>query len=171
MLKLLFLSEAMQTPKPNAKAAALQRVRTLTHLLDNAITVPGTSYRIGIDPLLGLFPGAGDIAGSVLSAYIILEAARFGLPRETLVRMLLNLASDSVLGSLPIVGDLFDATWKANSRNLALLEAHVDAPQTRKPANRMFVALILLGLLLIVVGAATVAVLLVNLLFRAISGS
>ena len=92
--------------QPNAKASALQRVRTLTHLLDNSISIPGTRYRIGLDPLLGLLPGAGDIAGAALSAYIVLEAARFGLPRETLVKMLVNLASDSVLGSLPIVARL-----------------------------------------------------------------
>ena len=170
MLNIICLSEAMQTSKTNAKASALQRVRTLTHLLDNAITIPGTSYRIGLDPLLGLLPGAGDIAGSVLSAYIILEAARFGLPRETLVRMLINLASDAALGSLPIVGDVFDATWKANSRNLALLEAHVNAPEPRKSANRGFLVLIVIGLVLIVVGVATLAVLVVNLLLKVING-
>lgn len=149
---------------------ALQRVRLLTRLLDNAIPIPGTDYRIGLDPLLGLLPASGDTIGAILSAYIVLEAARFGLPRETLTRMVLNFLLDSVLGSLPFLGDIFDATWKSNSRNLALLEAHVNSPQPSRRADRWFIVLLVIVLAAIVIGATALTVLILSLLWRAIAG-
>lgn len=154
-------------PKPN-NPSALRRVRTLSYLLDNAIRIPGTRHRIGLDPLIGLLTGGGDIAGAILSAYIILEATRFGLPRKTLMQMLGNLLTDSIVGSLPLIGDLFDVTWKANTRNLALLEAHVANPQPQRAADRGFIFFVIALLVLIVVGVAAVTVLVVNLLFRAL---
>jgi Domain of unknown function (DUF4112) len=157
-------------PKNTDQASALQRVRLVSHLLDNAIPIPGTRARIGLDPLLGLLPGAGDFLGAALSAYIVIEAARFGLPRETLTQMVTNLVFDSVGGSLPVLGDVFDATWKANSRNLALLEAHVATPSPKKAANRGFVVLIILLLILLLVGIAAIATLLITWLLKTIAG-
>ena len=147
----------------------LQRLRGLTHVLDNAIAIPGTRVRVGLDPLLGLLPGGGDLAGAVLSAYIVLEAARFGLPKETLLRMLTNLVLDTVLGSVPLVGDFFDATWKANSRNLDLLEAHVKNPRPQRAADRLFLIFLVLALVLFVVGAGAIAVLFASFLFHLFS--
>ncbi|HEY9908358.1 MAG TPA: DUF4112 domain-containing protein, partial [Thermosynechococcaceae cyanobacterium] len=146
-----------------------QRLRTLTHVLDKSISIPGTRHRIGIDPLLGLLPGGGDVAGAVLSAYIVLSAAQFGLPKETLVRMLSNLLLDMVLGALPFLGDFFDATWKANSRNLDLLEAHVKNPRPQKAADRTFLVFLVIALALIVIGTGAIAVFLVSFLFNTIS--
>lgn len=149
---------------------ALQRVRTVSRLLDNAIPIPGTRFRLGLDPILGLLPGAGDFLGAALSAYIVIEAARFGLPREMLVQMVTNLVLDAVGGSIPVIGDIFDATWKANSRNLALLEAHVATPEPKKPADRRFVILIVIAMVLLLVGIATVAALLLSWLVQALHG-
>lgn len=157
-------------PQSTNKSSALQRVRLVSHLLDNAIPIPGTRFRVGLDPILGLLPGAGDFLGAVLSAYIVVEAARFGLPRETLVQMVTNLVLDSVGGSLPVLGDVFDATWKANSRNLALLEAHVATPSPNKAADRRFVILIILSLVALLIGIAVVATLLITWLVKTISG-
>ncbi|HEY9883356.1 MAG TPA: DUF4112 domain-containing protein [Thermosynechococcaceae cyanobacterium] len=149
---------------------ALQRVRTLSRLLDNAIPIPGTRFRLGLDPVLGLLPGAGDFVGAALSVYMVIEAARFGLPRKTLVQMVTNLVLDSVGGSVPVLGDLFDATWKANSRNLALLEAHVATPEPAKAADRRFVIFIVLALLLLLVGIGVVATLLISWVVRTLAG-
>ncbi|PSB24587.1 DUF4112 domain-containing protein [Stenomitos frigidus] len=157
-------------PKNINKPSALKRVRLVSHLLDNAIPIPGTRFRVGLDPILGLLPGAGDFLGAALSAYIVIEAARFGLPRETLTQMVTNLVLDSVGGSLPVLGDVFDATWKANSRNLALLEAHVATPSPKKAANRGFVVLIILLLVVLLVGIAAIATLLITWLLKTISG-
>lgn len=151
-----------------SKVSALKRIRTLSHLLDNAIPIPGTTHRIGIDPLLGLLPGAGDVTGAVLSAYIVLEAARFGLPRATLARMTLNIVSETALGSLPLLGDFFDATWKANSRNIALLEAHLDQPRPSQTTQWWFLILLLVGLIAVVIGLAAFGVFLFELLIRAV---
>ncbi|MBW4580823.1 MAG: DUF4112 domain-containing protein [Tildeniella nuda ZEHNDER 1965/U140] len=160
----------VSSPQNANKPSALQRIRLVTHLLENAIAIPGTRIRFGLDPILGLLPGAGDFLGAAVSAYIVIEAARFGLPRETLVQMVTNLVLDSVGGSLPVLGDVFDATWKANSRNLALLEAHVATPLPTKAADRRFVILIVLALIVLLIGIAAVATLLITWLVKTISG-
>lgn len=84
--------------------------------------MPGTPFRIGLDPIIGLVPGLGDVAGAVLSGYIITIGARLGAPPLVLIRMIGNVAIDMAIGSIPLLGDLFDFGWKANTRNLALIE-------------------------------------------------
>jgi hypothetical protein len=131
--------------------AALER---LSYYLDELFVVPGTSYRIGLDPIVGLLPGIGDVTTSAASAYIVARAAALGVPRATLARMLLVLVVDAVFGSLPLVGDAFDAVWKANRRNVRLLESRLDAP-ARVEQDRRFVLVVtaVLTLLLVLVGA------------------
>ena len=103
----------------------IRRVRVLARLLDDSIAIPGTGWKIGLDPIVGLIPGIGDLIGAVLSAYIILEAARAEVSGFTLVRMVVNVGIDTVLGSVPGLGDIFDAAWKSNTKNVALLERHL----------------------------------------------
>lgn len=152
------------------KLGALQRLRKLSRLLDNAITIPGTKFRIGLDPIIGLLPGAGDFVGLALSAYIVLEAARLGLPRGTLGKMVFNILLESVVGAVPVVGDFFDFAWKANARNLELLETHFNVPRESEKANRWFIFLLVLGLLAVGIGIITFSVLVIRLLISAISG-
>src|SRR6184192_1235818 len=106
-------------------ASRTKRVRVLAKLLDNSIGIPGTGWKIGFDPIVGLIPGIGDLIGAVLSGYIILEAARAEVPGYTLARMLVNVGIDTLLGAVPAVGDVFDAAWKSNTKNVALLERHL----------------------------------------------
>ena len=106
----------------------LARLRRASEYFDSAFRIPGTDYRIGLDPLLSLLPVVGDATGAAVSAYIVAEAAALGVPRATLARMVFNVAVDAAVGSLPVVGDVFDAAWKANVRNVRLLEARVEAP-------------------------------------------
>ncbi len=105
--------------------AALKRARTMGTLLDEAVEIPGINYRVGLDPVLSIAPVSGDAAGAVLSLYIVAEAARLGVPPKTLLRMAGNIAVDAVAGSVPVLGTLVDAVWKANKRNVALLEDHL----------------------------------------------
>jgi hypothetical protein len=135
-------------------ANRLQRLRSLSHLLDNAIPVPGTKYRVGLDPILGLLPGAGDIIGTGFSAYIILEAARMGLSKVTLSRMAFNILLETIVGSVPFIGDLFDFAWKANVKNLELLESHIAKPRASKKADLWFAILLIVGLFAVVLGIA-----------------
>lgn len=120
----------------------LQHLRRLAYWLDEGIGIPGTRFRIGLDPILGLIPGVGDAAGALLGAAILMEAARRGVPRGVLVRITANLVLDAALGSVPLLGDLFDMAWKANVRNLALLEREaLGAPATARADTRLVVLL------------------------------
>jgi hypothetical protein len=130
--------------------ARTRRVRTLARLLDNAITVPGTSWKIGLDPIIGLIPGVGDMVGAVLSGYIVLEAVRAEVPTFTLARMLVNVGIDTLLGAVPAVGDVFDAAWKSNAMNVALLESHLVATGSAPPKRRNVIGVMVLALLVLV---------------------
>lgn len=140
-----------QSPLPQGQTHRLTQLQRLSHLLDNAIAIPGTNYRIGLDPFLGLVPGAGDVAGTALSAYIVIQAARWKLPAATLLRMLGNVCMDWLVGTIPLLGDLFDVGWKSNARNVSLLEDHLASPQQSQAADRWVVFLVfaVLGLLLV----------------------
>jgi hypothetical protein len=142
----------------------VQRLRRVGWLLDSSIPIPGTRYTLGIDQLIGLVPGIGDLAGGFLSLYIIVEAARMGVPRGVLLRMGWNVAVDTLVGEVPILGDLFDIGFKANIRNLALLDAFLARPvDVRRASGRLVVALVA-GLLALTAGAVALAVVLVHAL-------
>jgi hypothetical protein len=96
--------------------------------MDQAVRIPGSPIRFGLDALIGLLPGIGDVVGGVISTWFLVTGARLGAPPAVLARMGLNVAVDALLGAIPLLGDLFDVGWKANVRNLALLEAHVSDP-------------------------------------------
>ncbi|MGC9502383.1 MAG: DUF4112 domain-containing protein [Baaleninema sp.] len=165
-----------QRPKmpshPENRTQTVRQLRRLSHLLDNAIPVPGTPYRFGLDPILGMVPGGGDVAGALLSAYIILQSARLGLPKASLGRMFANVLLEMLLGVIPVFGDAFDFAWKANAKNVELLESHVRAPQDSSAADvrfAVFLGLVLLGVaLLLVVFSVTVLWGLLQLLGRAL---
>ena len=105
--------------------AALRRVEQLAYWLDDRYRLPGTRFRVGLDGIVGLIPGIGDAVTSTLTAYIVYEAWRLGVPTSMLARMLANLGIDTVVGTVPVVGDLLDIGFKANRRNLRLLHRHL----------------------------------------------
>jgi Domain of unknown function (DUF4112) len=109
------------------RLATLNRIRKFSRLMDSAFGIPGTKFRIGLDPIIGLVPGAGDLVDTAFSAHLIYLATRFNIPRETLGKMIYNISLEAVIGSVPLVGDIFDAFYKSNMRNLALLEEHLEA--------------------------------------------
>ena len=116
-------------------AGQVQRLRALKHiarLLDSAFVLPGTDVRIGLDPLLGLVPGLGDLASPLFAIAMLWQSRDLGIPRVVQLRMVFNVAIDALVGLLPIAGDIFDFAWKANDRNIALLERH--AYEQRRPS-------------------------------------
>ncbi len=117
--------EAVDGSGPASRAAdevALRRLRRFATFMDAAVPIPGTQWRVGADALIGLVPGVGDGITGLMSLYLVAEAARLGVGKATLARMLANLAVDAAVGSVPVLGDVFDVGFKANRRNLALLE-------------------------------------------------
>jgi len=125
-------------------------MRDLARVLDEAIRIPGTNIRIGLDALLGLLPAGGDVAGGLFSGLIILQAARSGAPTPVLGRMLANVAIDMVVGTIPLIGDVFDVAWRANSRNVRLLESWREQPASTKRASALTVVGILVALLVLI---------------------
>lgn len=142
----------------------------LAHLLDTAIRIPGTNFRIGLDGLLGLVPGVGDTIGAAFSAYIIFAAARLGFPTGILLRMIGNVAVETVVGAIPILGDLFDIAWKANVRNLALLRAHrVEVAGRDERSPRQMMSLFVVVLVLTMIGLIALSIFVLRLLYQLIT--
>ena len=131
---------------------ALRRLDTLGYVLDNSIPIPGTRRRFGLDAVIGLIPGVGDATGALMSAYIVVQAARLGAPASSLVRMLLNVGIEALVGAIPFAGDLFDAWFKANARNVTLLRSELGRPgSTRRSSTAVVVAVVIA--LIVILGA------------------
>ena len=135
-----------------------KRLAKLAWLLDSSIKVPGTNFRIGLESLLGLVPGVGDVAGGAISCWIILQGAKLGVSRAVLARMGANVLVEVVVGAIPIFGDLFDMAYKANNRNVRLMEDYFADPQTtrRKSAGGVAMAVLIIVLILAAIIAAFV---------------
>jgi hypothetical protein len=127
---------------------AERRITFLSRLMDDLVPLPGTGRRVGLDAVVGIIPGVGDLATAAVGAWIIAEARRFGLPGPVIGRMVVNLALDLVVGVVPILGDLFDVAFRANRRNLDLFRHHATSPSASVSGHRAFLA----GILLTVVG-------------------
>ena len=120
---------------------AIVALRKWATLLDSAFQVPGTQMRFGLDPIVGLIPGIGDIATGFFSVMMLVHAVRLRVPKVVLARMTINVAVDLVVGAVPLLGDLFDAGYKANLRNLALLERHAGGLVPASRSDYVFVGI------------------------------
>jgi len=131
-------------------ARTLAALRKWSILLDSAFRVPGTKMTFGLDPILGLIPGLGDLTTPFFAGLLLLHAVRMKIPRIVQLRMVMNAAIDLAIGLIPVLGDLFDFGWKANIKNLALLERHAHIGSRPTAGDWLFV-LIVLGLLILAV--------------------
>jgi hypothetical protein len=151
-------------PLTPGQVRRLEALKHVSRLLDSAFVVPGTTYRIGLDPILGLVPGLGDLASPVFAAVMLWQSRDFGLPRVVQVRMLFNVAIDALVGLLPVVGDIIDFAWKANDKNLALLERHAYEERRPTAGDWLFVT----GLIALLVGIAAIPFLLAGWLITVV---
>jgi hypothetical protein len=121
-------------------------VDKLVFLLDSAVPIPGTKFRVGIDPVLGfLLPGAGDALGGVVSLSVVFLALQYRMPLWVVLRMVWNIATDTAVGGIPFVGDVFDVVFKSNNKNLELLDQHrTSGPHAPVPVSYWFFAALLL---------------------------
>ena len=143
-----------RAPRSEAqRARSLAEVEGLAWLLDNSIPVPGTGgRRFGIDAIIGIVPGIGDVVSGVLGLIVVWRGSRMGLPRIVVARMLLNALLDIAIGAIPILGDAFDLWFKASTRNLALMRRHLERPYVSTREDWAAV-LVVVGLAVVVIGA------------------
>ena len=133
-------SRIVLTPGQEQRLASLRHV---SRLLDSAFEVPGTSWRFGLDPIIGLIPGFGDLISPLFTVAILVQACQLGVPKVVQARMLINAGLDALVGVVPLLGDLFDVAWKANDLNLALLERHAYEERRASPGDWAFVSLMI----------------------------
>src|SRR4051794_32526151 len=127
----------------------MQAMRNLQRMLDAAFRVPGTNFRFGWDPIIGLVPWAGDLLTAMMSCAIVVQAHQMRVPRVVQLRMLLNIGIDVVIGIVPFVGDIADMFWKSNAKNMALLERHAATPTPARGSDWAFVLLVIAAIIVI----------------------
>ncbi len=170
---LLRMNDSALSRRPEATVGTfappeLERLKRLSRLLDSAIGIPGTRYRFGLDAIVGLVPGIGDAIGAIFSTYIIFQAARLGASKAILARMIGNVAVDTIVGEIPLLGDLFDVGFQSNIRNLSLIERHVHRPAAAKAQSRRVLVVLGIALLALLVGIVAVGVIVAQLVLHAI---
>ena len=144
----------------------LERLRAIARLFDNAFVVPGTRLRFGVDALFGLIPGLGDIAGGLVAVYALHVARGLRAPAAIQLYMLGNIALDALVGTVPVIGDLFDFAFKAQTRNLALLDAWLQTPHATERRSRRGVVLLPLAVLLVFILMTVLGVWMLYLAFQ-----
>ncbi len=128
---------------PGTAVVRIERIRRAAKVLDAAIPIPGTKYSFGIDAVIGLIPGLGDAVGVVFASVILYQAFRLGASKRLLTRMLYNVGVDGILGAIPLLGDWHDVVWKANLKNVDLLEHHLQQPDETARASGWFLVVVL----------------------------
>jgi hypothetical protein len=146
------------------EAQRLEALRRMARLLDSAFPIPGTTFRVGLDPILGLLPGIGDLVSPLFAIGLLWQARELGVPKVVQLRMIFNVAIDTVLGLVPVAGDLIDFAWKANDRNLALLERHAYEEHRASPADWAFVIV----MIAVLIALAALPVVLIAWIYRTV---
>jgi hypothetical protein len=144
----------------------LDVLRRASRMLDSGFVLPGTSYRIGLDPIIGFIPGIGDLVSPLFAIALLWQARDLRLPRVVQLRMLFNVAIDTLIGIVPLAGDLFDFVWKANDKNMALLDRHAYEEHPASAGDWLFVA----GMIALVVLIAAIPFVLAGMLWKIGSG-
>ena len=134
----------------------LLRLQLLSQRLDESITLPGTKYKIGIDPIIGLIPGGGDVIGGILSMYIMHTGIKMGVQKTVVIKMFRNIALDFIIGWIPIIGDIFDTVWKSNQKNVKLIEDSLAVEDDNTLLGHIMILLLILILVVVVTSVTTI---------------
>ena len=129
----------------------------LAFYLDDLFRIPGTTWRFGLDGLIGLVPNVGDTLTSIASFYILFAAVRYGVPKITLLRMAMNIGIDYVIGSIPVIGDAFDFVWKSNQMNMNLIRERASGRGEGKTSDYVFVFALIGSLVLVLIGSILIS--------------
>jgi len=158
-------------PERKGSAQSLEALfRWVALLMDNLLRIPGTRFRFGIDPLIGLIPGLGDTGSAMVSALALIQAARYGLPKIVLARMAVNILLNELIGIVPVIGDAFSFWFKSNARNHQLIKEHMGAPRKSKRSDWIFVIGVLLTLGVIVSVGILVSLFVLQQVINLLSG-
>lgn len=141
----------MKTTKPDSAPTDLYWIEEMVRLMDKRFRIPGTRFRFGLDPILGLFPVVGDLTSFAISGGLILYMLRFGVSRKVIILMLLNISVDAIIGSIPVIGNIFDFYFKANSRNIKLLRRHYE--EGKYQGKGTWIIVLVAGLLILMIFA------------------
>lgn len=144
----------------------LELIRRVSRMLDSGLVIPGTSIRYGLDPIMGLIPVLGDFVSPLFAIAVLWQARDLGIPKIVQLRMIFNVAIDTLLGIVPVVGDVFDFAWKANDMNVALLDRHAYEEHKASSGDWLFVV----GLTLVLLVIAVVPFFLFGWLIRTVTG-
>ena len=158
---------------PEAKRGGQQvepLFRWIALLMDDLLRIPGTRFRFGIDPLIGLIPGLGDTGAAMVSALALIQAARHGLPKIVLARMSVNILLNELIGIVPVIGDAFSFWFKSNARNHQLIKEHMGAPRKSKRSDWIFVIGVLMALVVIVCAGIAVSLFVLQQVIQLLSG-
>lgn len=141
----MFMPNSPQKYTPPVQLTGrLKWVERVSRLLDEQFVVPGTNFRFGLDPIINLFPIAGDAAGFIISAALVLTMAKHGVSRKVLILMVLNVLVDGLIGAIPLIGQIFDFYYKANARNINLLKQHYEEGKHQGSGTGLLIALFVL---------------------------
>jgi hypothetical protein len=149
----------------------VNRYNLIVNVLDELFRVPGTKWRFGLDAILGLVPGAGDIATALVGTYGLVVAFQNGAPASLQLRMLMNLLVDAAFGAIPVAGDLFDFAFKAHTRNQRLLQRWLDRPHQTRRSSRLVLAFSIAVLIGAVAGALWLVVAAIRGIFGLLTGA
>lgn len=155
---------------PREHVETFARYQRLVRLFEDAVRVPGTNWRIGLDALLGLVPGLGDLAGAAAATYGVWLARRMGAPASLQVRMMGNVAIDALGGALPVLGDVFDIAFRAQVRNRRLLEEWLAAPRSVARRSQLLVGGMATALIVVMLGSAALGIAALGALLTWIGG-
>ena len=138
--------------------------------MDEFIRVPGTKFKFGLDPLLGLLPGLGDTGSALVSAFALIQAARLGVPKIVLARMSLNILINELIGIVPVIGDAFSFWFKSNARNYQIVKDHIAAPGVARRSDWIFVIVVLVVLCAIVLCGLLVSLFILQQIAKGLAG-
>ncbi|CAN5247063.1 hypothetical protein BH10ACI1_BH10ACI1_33640 [soil metagenome] len=154
------------TKKERKQIEVEESLETLSRYLDELFRVPGTGWKFGLDAVIGLIPNVGDISTSLVSFYILIAGARYGVPKITLVRMAFNIGLDYLVGTIPFIGDAFDFFWKSNKQNVDLIRTHGKGRGQGTTSDWIFVIAIILILIGLLVGSVLLSLFILGLVFK-----
>jgi hypothetical protein len=169
--KILDVDWEVLPPEERGKRQALEPLfKWLAYIMDEVIRVPGTQFRFGLDPLLGLIPGIGDTSSALVSAFALIQAVRLGVPKLLIMRMALNILLNEIIGVVPGIGDAFSFWFKSNARNYEIIKHHRLGTNAPKRSDWLFVIAILLLLFVIVCVGIAISFLLLGAIARLLFG-